>query len=304
MICSHSYCNNSGDNEKIIACWICQQIYHTKCLNVPDHVADDINRNLGLRWCCINCKKYDIDFFKFMKTNRDKFNDLKKEFLVFSSMLNKYEKVFDSFNSLDNVCNPLNGISPKRKRTSKRIAAKSTDANYNPTEVINIDSAIPSTININSPIIPIIKPITTIQSIDQNNIINNQNNYANLNNNTEEYPTTSSSSNTVAATPLVNKKSQKKTIFVARLSSDTSTADITNYINFKLGQDCQPSVYKFNYAEERSKASFKVIIPQEYFNAVIDSSFWPDKTIIREYIYKEKSRNDIAHLPKFDVSKN
>lgn len=83
MICSHSACSNTENNDNMIACWICNHIFHTKCICVPSHLSDDINGNFGLRWCCNNCRKFDTDFYKSVKSHREKFIDIKKNFLLF-----------------------------------------------------------------------------------------------------------------------------------------------------------------------------------------------------------------------------
>lgn len=320
MICSHSYCIDTDNNDKMIACWICKQIYHTKCLYIPTHVADDLNGNLGLRWCCNNCKDFDIDFFKFVKTNRDKFNELKQEFTVLSSMFIKYEEIFDKYKSLNNKSQLLNGCSPKRKRTSKRLTSKSNSNFLKIAEPINQNLAINNLISApESPVIPMIQPNSTNQTLNTNlsnpiqitsqnsshQSVNNLNNYAPeittqvVNDNLSM----SMHDNNIEDIISVQKQSTRS-IFVARLSSDTTTDDVSQYINSKLDRKYKIKIFKFNYAEPRSKASFKVTVPEEIFNKVIAPHFWPANTITREY--KEKPKKDIAFLPKSSLpnSKN
>lgn len=100
--------------------------------------------------------------------------------------------------------------------------------------------------------------------------------------------------------------SKKKTIFAARFAAETTEHDVAYYVKEKLGVDVEINVFKFRYSEKRSKASFKVIVPEEVFETVVNPNFWPAKAIIHEYLYRETVQSNIVHLParSSDASKN
>ena len=99
----------------------------------------------------------------------------------------------------------------------------------------------------------------------------------------------------------------KKTIFISRLASDTSTDDVDYYLKSKIGPHADVLIHKFQYTQQRSIASFKLTISADLFQLVLDTNFWPENTLVREYIYRERQRlNNVGVLPQREqnVSKN
>lgn len=86
----------------------------------------------------------------------------------------------------------------------------------------------------------------------------------------------------------------KKTIFATRFAYDTSAKDVEYYIQTKLSTDVSKDiqVYRINV---RNRASFKIIVPEDLFDQIVDLSFWPKNTLVRQFIYRD---DDNVHLPK------
>lgn len=99
----------------------------------------------------------------------------------------------------------------------------------------------------------------------------------------------------------------KKSIFISRFAYETTTDNIYNYIESKL--NCNPDVLikKFTYSEPRDITSFKLTVPNDLFDTLIDPTFWPNNTFIREYVIRNNTRsNNIVRLTSYsnNVSKN
>ena len=63
-----------------------------------------------------------------------------------------------------------------------------------------------------------------------------------------------------------------------------------------MDQNIEFSTYKFNYSQPRTITSFKITVPLNIFDTIVDPGFWPVSTLVREYQYKEHQRNAV-HLP-------
>lgn len=97
-----------------------------------------------------------------------------------------------------------------------------------------------------------------------------------------------------------------KTVFAARFAADTSEDDMRYYIKSKLNLDVNLKIFKFQYRDTRNTASFRIMVPDSVFETVVSPDFWPPRALVQEYIYKERIRTNIAHLParSEDLPKN
>lgn len=98
-----------------------------------------------------------------------------------------------------------------------------------------------------------------------------------------------------------------KSIFISRLAPEITAEDINHYIKTKLNTDLEISTYKYSYAQPRSITSFKITVPADVFDQVVDPCFWPDYTLVKEYFYRENhKKNNIVHQNSVDhtASKN
>lgn len=76
----------------------------------------------------------------------------------------------------------------------------------------------------------------------------------------------------------------KKAAFISRLAPCTVIDEMKVHIATKIF-NINPrkiSIFKLKPTEERI-ASLKVKLPTEHFNAVLDKSFWPKGTLVREF---------------------
>lgn len=162
---------------------------------------------------------------------------------------------------------------------------------------INIIPSIPSNVinNLNPPF-PALDTSASCSSRTANHLTVNSNNNAHIPSN---LITNNINNNNVhsASKPLVVAPS-RKAIFISRFASDTTETDVADYVKSKIGIDTEITVYKFVFMEKRNKSSFKIIIPEDVFETVVNSNFWPAKAIVHEYIYRE----NVARLP--NLAKN
>lgn len=87
--------------------------------------------------------------------------------------------------------------------------------------------------------------------------------------------------------------SPRKTIFATRFHYDTTVDEIKNFIKNKFNDEMPENllVFKIN---TRNRASFKIIVPAELFDQIVNRTFWPKNALVREFIYRDE---DLARLP-------
>lgn len=320
MFCSKPYCNLSS-SDLFVSCWLCNVIYHAKCVNLSPRTADNLREDKGVRWCCTKCKVYDIKFFTFIKSTLSEIDDISNDLSLLTDKFKKYRELFDKVSCLNKyIDSPAK--SPKRKKTSEPIS----------NIVVASDPIAPRNNYNNIPVDHHPVPVTTFQTMDLN-VIQNEKIPVSNNNLLDAIPprskpphlnVTSSGSNTFFSpinSPITQKSpslnpndnngpkqlkvvSMKKTIFAARFAAETTEEDIDFYIKSKINADININVFKFKYTQQRSKSSFKIIVPEEVFETIVNADFWPPKAIIHEYVYRENIQSDIVHLPARNLSKN
>lgn len=98
-------------------------------------------------------------------------------------------------------------------------------------------------------------------------------------------------------------------IFISRLAADTTEKGIIDYIskqNMNLNiEEIKCSKLKFNY--DRKIASFKIFIPRTHLKDILSPGFWPQFTIVHEFVSRSKSNNNnfvIEQKDKKTASKN
>ena len=55
-----------------------------------------------------------------------------------------------------------------------------------------------------------------------------------------------------------------------------------NYIKSKFNFSPDILIKKFTYSEPRNVTSFKLTVPNDLFETIIDPVFWPNNTFVRE----------------------
>lgn len=299
MDCLNVNCNVTG-NDRMISCWLCLGNYHLKCSGLKPRDADSLSDPAkSLQWTCSRCKLIKIDFYKFFKSYNEEFNKLNREFTTVQNNLLKFGELFTKFQNLDKFIELQDNSSPKRKKTNKKSPVLPV-ISYSSVTANNDFSSLPTTsMNIVSPLetnaadeismqVPLNRiPSPGISQINVNTNINTENNLV--------------PHNPLRAIP------PKKTIFISRLASETTSDDVDYYIKSKIGQNADVLIHKFQFSEPRSISSFKITVPTGISNHLLDINFWPENTLVREYIYKDRPRvNNVGVLPQRDqiVPKN
>ena len=86
---------------------------------------------------------------------------------------------------------------------------------------------------------------------------------------------------------------KKKTIFATRFAVDTNVEDMKFYILSKI-KNCNPDEILLFKINSRKRGSFKIIVPDNLFQQIVNPEFWPKHALVREFIYSE---SNIARLP-------
>ena len=263
--CSNAKCNISSEKERYISCWLCEKFYHLKCVKITGRQFDTLGEGNGFRWHCPSCKENDKDISQFFRQTKKSFYDFGIELKSLMNKFKHYEELFNGFHTLN-----LRKIPPNLEIPTK-------------TPIINLID------NNDDPINTFKTPLPLTPNVSNSNIIN---------------PTsTQSSTPSVNNNNLISPKPLKvieanKSIFISRFSFDTTENDIHHYIKLKLNvSELDLIVNKFNYKYSRAKASFRLTVPETYFNTIINENFWPKNTFIREFIFKNKNIDNIVKLP-------
>lgn len=318
MTCMLKGCSvNTNSKERLISCWICDNVSHLCCAGFNGRHYDVIcDREKGLRWSCWDCRKLDIDYYKLFREAKSGVTEFKKTFKAMSEKLSKFEKLFENFDF--SVC------SPKRKKSSLTvndnvrgndntvdknlisllspvgdIMGPQPDNVHPETAVIQENS---SACNgyVTAPILSHNSNVETVSSISPRCEVNRSDE------NSEPMSVNCTSVEPVPTNDLVVVP-PRKTIFLSRLAPDTSIDHIRSYVKSKCAGmlDNDLSVYKFNFSQPRDIASFRLYIPARIFDILVDKSFWPEGTLVREFVHRERVRSNVATLPpRITVSKN
>lgn len=313
MICAKPDCKFGNTEDQMVACWLCYTAYHAKCVQLSARTVDNLKEDKGLRWCCKKCKIFDIEFYTFFKNTRMEFDKISTDLTLLTEKFHKYKDVFDNASCLEKFLQSPSDSIRKRKKTSENlniIPEADLNQNLHPTTLCTTPTNIPN---------PEIPALNQSQSYAPSIVINapphnkTSTNIAATSKGADSTPSGTNKFFTPTASPnnIVRNKElrvvpSQKTIFIARFAADTSTDDITDYIRSNLKLSIDIKVFKFKYSEQRSKASFKVIVPEDYFDAIVNPDFWPPKAIVHEYIYRDNGRSNIVHLPSRnnEISKN
>lgn len=300
MHCLKKNCRINNDAERMITCWLCHELCHYKCTGLSTLVNESVNECDGLNWFCSNCRKPAVEFYRFFQSTKNRFSEIQKSVTLLSESISNYGNIFQEFSSLDSLKSP-NQSSPKRRKSARKGAKDKGDLPLTPclsdqnTEMI-ITPEIPD-ITPSSPSIPEIFIYddaggpgcsdNTGPSSSSQAIVSTFRNSSQQNNNKLIEP-----KQLVVIPP-------KKSIFVSRFAYETTADEINYYIKNKIKNDnADILTNKFKYSQQRSITSFKITVPPELFNEIVKPDFWPQNTLVREYIFKDYPRNNIARLPQ------
>ena len=284
MACSANVCKTVGPSELYVRCWICDEEFHGKCVGLTNSFTVGLRESSNnSRWSCTPCFKKTTEFAKLFRQCRAAFLEVAKDMTALQAKLSKYEDAFKTFSVLNNTSDSP----PRKKKTLRSNSKNKNDATTNQLESNRVEDMVVDDIQSSStiPLLTVSTVASSVVSPTLSPIVSPK----------SDNPSTSlsvSPKKLVAVAP-------RKTIFLSRLASDTSENDVIHYIKTKMNNDINEiSVNKFNFKNpNRVTSSFKIFVPIDKFNILINNSFWPDNALVKEFIFRENHRN-IATLPK------
>lgn len=285
MACLNSRCNIAGE-DRMVSCWLCRGNYHLKCASLKARDADALaDPGKCLQWCCPQCKKINVEFYKFFKSFNDEYDNLYKDYLNLQSKLSKFGELFNNYSNLDKFIDMKDLSSPNI----------STQSNKSPV----LPPILHSSVMTRAKSAEITNEIPASDSTSPQPISNNNIPVINIDNVSTFPPQMShlsNSSNTTVENQIVRNPltavPPKRSIFVSRLANSTASEDVEFYIKSKVGCNADVLIHKFQYSQPRSITSFKLTLSDELFNQVVDKNFWPVNTLVREYIYQNRNNHN------------
>lgn len=307
MSCGNKSCAIKSDNERLLSCWLCDDLCHIKCAGIVARVADCLNEDRGIRWCCTKCRKIEVSFYRFYKSMQTEFSEMERDLSVLTYRFSKFSKMFSEYPDLEKCVNTSPKSSPKRKKASK----KAVPALIIPTS--------PCLMQVNSPInvsnraasnvdVGIIDPIMPT-------VVVNASQLAPANLTVPQQPSIGVTSDNIGIVDCSLPSSSgrqpreltvipaRKTIFISRFSPETSVEDINFYISSRVQNMQSISCYKLKSSFSERLSSFKIVVPDNLFEDIVDLNFWPAKALVKEFVYRDNDRRyNLASLPKSSKS--
>ncbi|KAH8283714.1 hypothetical protein KR044_002849, partial [Drosophila immigrans] len=78
-------------SQPSMACWLCDNVVHVKCVGYSGLVADAIAKRTGLNWCCESCREVECEMRMFMRQTR----------VGFTNLIGGFHKLNDQFSALN-----------------------------------------------------------------------------------------------------------------------------------------------------------------------------------------------------------
>lgn len=319
MACRSSSCNaKTREDKRGLLCAICLGFYHTKCVALPSKIVDTIRDSDGLQWVCYQCKSFSSDIPKIYCYLKTGFTEIKNDLAKTMAKLNKYESYLNNLSHADNRKNlslaensransePLlfNATSPL---PSSHPAVSASTSNGNGSSAAAV-SASTSNVNGSSAAAPILQSanlhINTVDltghtaNVHPSNVAANNAVVEATHEHQDANHADHNDGTTPAPKPLV-AASIRKNIFVSRLAADTSEIDVHYYISSKIPQASNISVHKYRFNFDRKISSFKILIPEELLDSVLDKDFWPSGIIARLYEFRERQQRNRPGNPRY-----
>ncbi|KAH8318225.1 hypothetical protein KR067_000410 [Drosophila pandora] len=268
LICTAKKCEFGGciTGDSYLSCWLCNNCSHI------------ITKNIGLTWSCIACREIESEMRTFMKQTRNGFLDVRKQFSALNEQFLTFETQFLGLKLLNE--------SPRRKIPNNNpmgVKLLGTPASY----AIHSDTFL--TPNTSS---PTVVPVEVIHSPSQWNRqgVLHPPSLGNL-----QVPVAPAPRPLTGVAPVLRSSglslravSPRKALFVSRLMPDATVDDVRSHLSnhLKVAPN-ELAVFKFNFKHKRSISSFKIVIPESYFEKALDPSAWPEHSIIHEFLAKD-----------------
>lgn len=310
----------------LLSCWLCDGHAHVKCAGFNGRHFDKIAaKESGLRWTCWNCRELDVDFYRLYKEAKKGFPDLNRDLNSLASKLKMMEKMFSCFEWSDMLSSPRRKKASGERKADNRLSDIPLTPNFDNLGGMFV-SPLPSPLPATGLAPPSIIASAGIASRELLEVhadvvastdvvsIHCTPNLSNLGRTNQIFDTLSQKVATTGSVPKPvevetgaspSQVSQtipemcelvvvppRKTVFVSRLSADTSVEKIVSYLRNHLtdfnDNDCK--VLKFNYSQPRDIASFRIIVPEKVFSILVNKSFWPSGVLVREFIPRDRPR--------------
>lgn len=276
MACSaKGNCIVRGNNELYVRCWLCKSEFHAKCANISKFVADAIKGSGGkVLFCCDLCIPVKEETAKVHIQCQSAFSNVKKGLENLIKDLATNEEAFKNFSILKK---PIESLIHKNSDQSFKDKATGT-----PTPASVGDNPTNSGSSIKSP-----KVTPEVIVVDTSSSASNQSNSGPL----------PSNSGTLGDRPKKQKPKFKelvgiptrKTLYLYKVHRDTKSSDIINYISNKFPNRPEIEVSQLKFKKPRSTASFKLFIPLDLVDSLLNLSFWPKFIAVKEFEYHEKA---------------
>lgn len=283
MECSHIKCGQRSINDdRFLSCFMCGKFAHLKCIGVSGLVLDACLARVGVRWFCHECDPMVVDFMKIRSTALKNMSYIENELKVAQNMIEESTKALKSFGTTK----ILPGITEKQPK--EKVLKNNTLSEAPSVSLLKTPEVIPL---LHTPEVTISKRSkknTTRKTSKKGSIFD-----------------ISSSDESSSPRPLVvvSPKKKRKTIFISRLASKNTEADVLHYIKTRAKTEDVVQVKKFEFSYPRKISSFKVTIPEALYEELIDAKFWPPNAFVREFEFKSNSAaSNIAELPSAEIN--
>lgn len=330
MVCVAKNCTVTNIYDGcFLTCWLCDGHAHVKCAGFNGRHFDKIaSKESGLRWSCWDCRQFDVDFYRLFKEAKNGFSALNNDLSSLMSKFKVMEEMFNKFMWPENLLSSPRRKKASGDRNSDNLQSDiPLTPNFDHLGRLFV-SPLPSSVAVSVTSLPNTAP--TVDSIREclDVVPNNVSSHVSVTPATPNSISVVSELNKgipeidislergqVSALPTVSKGTvssapstrplestpvsgdlvvvpPRKTIFISRLSSDTSIENIVNYVklNFSEFNDNDCRILKFNYSGPRDISSFRIIVPVKVFGVLSEQSFWPDGVLVKEFIPRNKPR--------------
>ncbi|KAH8321763.1 hypothetical protein KR067_000464, partial [Drosophila pandora] len=300
LISTAKKCEFGGSitGDSYLSCWLCNNCSHIQFASggYNGRISDLITKNIGLTWSCIACREIESEMRTFMKQTRNGFLDVRKQFSAHNEQFLTVENQFLGLKLLSE--------SPRKKipnHNPMAVTLLSTPASH----AIYSDTFL--TPNTSSPTVVPVEVIHSPSHLMESSrslgppIVLEPPSLENL-----QVPVAPSPRALTGVAPVLRSSglslravAPRKALFVSRLMPDATVDDpLKPSCPLKLDPN-ELAVFKFNFKHKRSISSFKIVIPESYFEKAVDPSAWPEHSIIHEFLAKDPlNPNHVDPAPK------
>ncbi|XP_017057032.1 uncharacterized protein LOC108098545 [Drosophila ficusphila] len=277
LICCMETCefDNIITNDLKVMCWLCDQYAHIKCAGLSDRVLELIESKSGLKWTCKDCRVIKSQMGRFMRQTRMEINELFSEFRLVYDRFSKLETAIES-RQMSSTDSAIDSLDSQEIASSVNVNAElepetiNTYSGYTHSDSVMEIAADPATFTVPS-------------------VKNNSPNHPFV-----ELPTIHIPRVLTAVPPT-------KAVFVSRFVPSTTEDALKYYIVSKLYHphldDIQ--VTKLYNKQKRKMASFRIVVPDSIFLAIINPKFWPEHIVVHEFVNK-----NLLNCKPFDVNRD